>query len=95
MAKTVLVGKEKERQLKDQQKIAKQKTKKKRRSPARYFKDMWSEMKKVTWPTKKDLITYTLAVIAFILIMATITGLFDLGLGKLFHLVTSGTTPAA
>ena len=53
MAKTVLLGKDKERQLKEQQKIAKQKAKKKRRTPARYFKDMWSELKKVTWPTKR------------------------------------------
>lgn len=87
MAKTVLLGKDKERQLKEQQKIAKQKAKKKRRTPARYFKDMWSELKKVTWPTKKDLISYTLAVIAFIIVMAIVTGLFDLGLGALFNLV--------
>ncbi len=87
MAKTVLLGKDKERQLKEQQKIAKQKAKKKRRTPARYFKDMWSELKKVTWPTKKDLISYTLAVIVFIIVMAIVTGLFDLGLGALFNLV--------
>lgn len=86
MAKTVLLGKDREKQLKEQQKIAKQKAKKKRRTPARYFKDMWSELKKVTWPTKKDLISYTLAVIAFIVVMAIVTGLFDLGLGALFNL---------
>ena len=87
MAKTVLLGKDKERQLKEQQKIAKQKAKKKRRTPARYFKDMWSELKKVTWPSRKDLISYTLAVIAFIVVMAIVTGLFDFGLGSLFNLV--------
>lgn len=39
MAKTVLLGKEKEKQLKEQKKIAKQKNKKKRRGPIRFFKD--------------------------------------------------------
>mgnify|MGYP002542840131 CR=1 FL=1 len=55
MAKNVLLGKEKERQVKEQQKVAKAKNKKKRRSPARFFKDIWNELKKVTWPTGKDL----------------------------------------
>ena len=36
MAKNVLLGKDKERQVKAQQKIAKAKNKKKRRSPARF-----------------------------------------------------------
>ena len=40
MAKNVLLGKDKERQVKAQQKIAKAKNKKKRRSPARFFKDI-------------------------------------------------------
>ncbi len=88
MAKTVLVGKEKEKQLKEQKKLAKQKNKKKRRGLIRYFKDMISELKKVTWPTKKDLVTYSLAVVVFILIVAAVTGLFDFGLGALFLLAT-------
>lgn len=87
MSKTVLLGKDKEKQLKEQQKISKKKNKKKRRTPARYFKDMWSELKKVTWPSKKDLVSYSLAVIAFIVVMGIVTGLFDFGLGKLFSLL--------
>ena len=86
MAKTVLLGKEKEEQLKQQKKIAKQKNRKKRRSPARYFKDVWSEIKKVTWPTWKELINYCLAVLALIAVMAILAGGIDLGLGKLFNL---------
>ena len=89
MAKTVLHGKDKEKQLKEQKKIAKAKNKKKRRGLIRYFKDVWNELKKVTWPGKKDLISATLAVIAFILVMAIVTGLFDFGLGELFSLVIS------
>ena len=39
MAKTVLLGKDKEKQLKEQKKIAKAKNKKKRRGLIRYFKE--------------------------------------------------------
>ena len=76
-----------DRQLREQKKVAKTKNKKKRRSPARFFKDIWQELKKVTWPEKKDLINYTLAVIAFIVAMAIVIGLFDFGLGELFGLI--------
>jgi len=87
MAKTVLLGKEKEQKLKEQKKIAQIKNKKKRKSIVRYFKDIYVEMKKVTWPTSKDLLNYTVAVVVFILIMAIVTGAFDLGLTQLFDLV--------
>lgn len=88
MAKTVLVGKEKEKQLKEQQRIAKKKNKKQRRSPIRFFKDIWSELKKTTWPEKRDLINYSVAVIVFILIMAIVVGVIDFGLEQLLLLFT-------
>lgn len=87
MSKTKLLGKEKERQLKEQQRAAKLKNKKKRRGPIRYCKDVWQELKKVTWPTKKDLLNSTVAVIVFIVIMAVVTGVFDLILTQIFNLV--------
>jgi len=87
MAKTVLLGKDKEKQLKEQKKIAKAKNKKQRRGPIRYLKDVWNELKKVTWPGKKELLMATLAVIAFILVMAIIIGVFDYGLGQLINLI--------
>ena len=89
MAKNVLLGKDKERQVKAQQKIAKAKNKKKRRSPARFFKDIWNELKKVTWPTGKDLASSTLAVVAFIVLMGALIGLFDFGMHSLFSLITA------
>jgi len=88
MAKTVLVGKEKEKQLKEQQRIAKKKNKKQRRGPIRFFKDIWSELKKTTWPEKKDLVNYSIAVIVFILIFAIIVGVIDFGLEQLLLLFT-------
>jgi len=89
MAKNVLLGKEKERQVKEQQKIAKAKNKKKRRSPARFFKDIWNELKKVTWPTGKDLLSSTLAVIVFIVLVGAVIGLLDFGMHSLFSLITA------
>ena len=43
------------------------------------FKDMFAELKKVTWPTRKELINYTLVVLAFMLVMGVIIGLLDSG----------------
>ena len=52
------------------------------------FYNMFHEMKKVTWPTKKHLINYSLVVLAFMVLMGIIIGLFDLGAGALVKLVT-------
>ena len=87
MAKTKLLGNDRKEKLEQQKKAAKKANKKKRKSPIRYFRDIISELKKVTWPTAKDLMKYTGAVIAFILIMAVIVGLMDAGLKSLFNLV--------
>ena len=85
MAKTKLLGKEKERQLAEQKKTAKKKNQKKRGSIGSFFKGVWSEMKKVTWPNRKDLFRTTFAVIVFIAVFTVIVGLIDLGFGTLFQ----------
>ena len=85
MAKTKLLGKDKERQLAEQKKIAKQKNKKQKRSLIRFLKDVWGEVKKVTWPSRSDLFKTTFAVIVFIAVFAVIVGLMDLGFGTLFR----------
>jgi len=87
MAKTKLLGNDRKEKLEQQKKAAKKANKKKRKSPARFFKDILSELKKVTWPTAKDLMKYSGAVLAFILIVAIIVGLMDWGLSNLFDLV--------
>lgn len=87
MAKTKLLGNDRREKLEQQKKAAKAANKKKRKSPVRFFKDVYSELKKVTWPTFKDLVKYTGAVIAFILVIAVIVGLMDAGFKSLFELV--------
>ena len=65
------------------------KTEKKPNRIARWFKDLRGELKKVTWPTKKDMINYSIVVLVFIVIMGVIIGVIDLGAGKLVELLVS------
>ncbi|MBQ9263767.1 MAG: preprotein translocase subunit SecE [Clostridia bacterium] len=53
---------------------------------ARPFKNMWHELRKVTWPTKQDLIQYSLIVLAFLVFMGVVIGLLDLGSTALVNL---------
>ena len=55
----------------------------------RKFKEMFFELKKVTWPKKKDMINYSIVVLVFIVIMGVIIGVIDLGAGKLVELLVS------
>ncbi len=54
------------------------------------FYHMFHEMKKVTWPTKSHLVNYSLVVLAFMVLMGIIIGLFDLGAGAVIKLLTRG-----
>ena len=53
----------------------------------RYFKNMWHELKKVSWPSKKDVLNYSLVVFAFMVVMGVIIGLMDFGSGALIDLI--------
>ena len=56
------------------------------RNIARPFKNMWHELRKVTWPTKQDLIQYSLIVLVFLVFMGIVIGLLDLGSTALVNL---------
>ena len=43
------------------------------------FKNMYYELKKVTWPSKERLITYSCIVLVFMLFMGVVIGLLDMG----------------
>jgi len=47
-----------------------------------FFREVVSELRKVIWPTRKELITYTTIVIVFVTVMTAIVGLLDFGFGK-------------
>ncbi len=52
-----------------------------------FFREVKTELKKVTWPTRKQTTGTTIVVIIFIFIIAVFLGLFDLGLSKLVQVV--------
>ena len=51
------------------------------------FKNMWHELKKVTWPGPKEVVKYSAVVFVFMLIMGVIIGLIDFGSGALINLI--------
>jgi len=52
-----------------------------------FFKQSYSELKKVTWPTRKDVVRGTLLVIGASLFVAVFLGAFDYGFLKLIELI--------
>lgn len=53
---------------------------------SRYLKGVRSEIKKVIWPTKKELINYSMLVLFMSAISAIVIALFDLIVHQLFVL---------
>ncbi|MGX8705672.1 MAG: preprotein translocase subunit SecE [bacterium] len=51
------------------------------------FKNMYHELKKVTWPTRKELINYSVVVFVFMIIMGVIIGVIDFAAGELINLI--------
>ena len=48
-----------------------------------FLRQMVAELRKVIWPTRKELITYTSVVLVFVVFMATVIALFDLGMARI------------
>jgi len=42
-----------------------------------FFREVISELRKVIWPTRKDLLTYTAVVVVFVAIIMTLVGVLD------------------
>jgi preprotein translocase subunit SecE len=49
----------------------------------KYLTQVVAELRKVIWPNRKQMMTYTSVVLAFLVFMVTLIGLVDLGLAKL------------
>jgi preprotein translocase subunit SecE len=47
-----------------------------------FFREVVAELRKVIWPTRKELLTYTAVVVVFVTIMLTVVGLLDYGFAK-------------
>lgn len=52
-----------------------------------YLKQVVAEMRKVIWPNRKQMLTYTSVVLVFLAFMVAVVGGADLGLSKLVLLV--------
>jgi preprotein translocase subunit SecE len=52
-----------------------------------YLADVWSEMRKVSWVRRKELLTTTVVVIVFSTLLAAFIGVFDLIFSRLLQLV--------
>jgi len=48
----------------------------------RFVREVVAELRKVIWPTRKELVTYTAVVVVFVAVMLTVVGLLDLGFAK-------------
>jgi len=47
-----------------------------------FFREVVGELRKVIWPSRSDLLTYTAVVVVFVAIMMTLVGLLDVGYAK-------------
>jgi preprotein translocase subunit SecE len=49
---------------------------------ARFFREVVAELRKVIWPTRKELLTYTAVVVVFVAVMVAIVAGLDYGFAK-------------
>lgn len=54
---------------------------------AKYFKDTKSELKKVVWPSKKQVRVNTITVLVVVLVAAVVLVVLDLIFGQAIHLM--------
>ncbi len=52
-----------------------------------YLKQVVGELRKVIWPNRKQMVTYTTVVLVFLAFMVAMIGGVDLGLAKLVSLI--------
>jgi preprotein translocase subunit SecE len=47
------------------------------RSLSVFYKQVVAELRKVIWPTRKELVTYTTVVLVFVVVMVLLVSVFD------------------
>jgi len=52
-----------------------------------FFGESWSELKKVRWPTRKELISYTAVVLVTVTFVTVYFWVIDLGLSEILRLL--------
>ena len=56
-------------------------------TPALFFRQIVGELRKVIWPTRKELITYTVVCLTFVIFMVIVVTTLDYGFTKLVFYV--------
>ncbi len=56
----------------------------------RFVREVVAELRKVIWPTRKELVTYATVVIVFIAILMAIIAVYDLAFGRLVQFIFGG-----
>ena len=51
--------------------------------PVRFARESVSELRKVLWPSRNELVTYSIVVIVFVVIMVSIVAGLDVGFARL------------
>lgn len=52
-----------------------------------FFKDISREMRKVSWPKRKEMTNYTVTVLATVIFFALFFAVIDLGISELIRLI--------
>ena len=55
--------------------------------PTRFVRESISELRKVLWPSRHELVTYSIVVIVFVVIMVSIVAGLDIGFARLVLLL--------
>jgi len=55
---------------------------KRRTGPVTFTKQVVGELRKVRWPTRRELVTYTIVVLVFVVIVLAYVSLLDWGFGE-------------
>jgi preprotein translocase subunit SecE len=56
-------------------------------TPTRFVRESISELRKVLWPSRNELVTYSIVVIVFVVIMVAIVAGLDIGFARLVLLL--------
>lgn len=54
-----------------------------------FYRQVVAEMRKVVWPTRNELITYTIVVVVFVVSFAALVLVFDIGVSKVVKAIFS------
>lgn len=67
--------------------MAENKSTAKKNKAMKFFRETKSEIKKVSWPSKSQLVRNTAVILAFVVIMTVILSVFDVAFERLLSLI--------